>query len=467
MSDGPQQPVQALPPTLAEGRLGHRDLLPLLRLLLKTQLTGVVHCQGQIAGEPVAGQIHLKLGQARAAFYGDQVGAVALTRMMLMGSGAFTVGTAATQPPRNISHDTGFLLDSIAKVIAETDFAQTAAAREAEPTPVPAGPSGALMSGPATERISVFHPPQLGEVIGKCRLDREIGHGASSTVFLAHHTALDVDVVVKVLLQEGGRSYHRTLTVNEAQLLARLNHPGIVRLFDFNDEGRHPYLIVEYIDGPSLSALVRERGRLPVAEALPLFLQIAEALAYADAALGLIHCDLKPDNILLTKDGRAKLADFGLAKSNRRGADVPSDVVVGTPSYIAPEQVRGGHASVDRRSDIYALGATFFHVLAGQPPFVDPDPIQVMLMRLDREPPAIADRVPGIDRRLADLIAAMLSRDLARRLDSYDELIESLIAILALEDRSDTNATVVGEVGNVIRRRTSFWRMVPNKLFGA
>ncbi len=459
MSDGPQQPSQPLPQALAEGRLGHRDLLPLLRLLLKTQLTGVVHCQGEVAGEPVAGQIHLKIGQARAAFYGEQVGAVALTRMMLMGSGTFTVGTAATQPPRNITHDTSFLLDSIAKVIAETDFAQTAAVREAEPTPP--------LPSPATERITVFHPPQVGEVIGKCRLDREIGHGASSTVFLAHHTALDVDVVVKVLLQEGGRSYHRTLTVNEAQLLARLNHPGIVRLFDFNDEGRHPYLIVEYIDGPALSALIRDRGRLPVAEALPLFLQIAEALAYADASLGLIHCDLKPDNILLTKDGRAKIADFGLAKSNRRGADVPSDVVVGTPSYIAPEQVRGGHASVDRRSDIYALGATFFHVLAGQPPFIDPDPIQVMLMRLDREPPAIAAHVPGIDQRLAELIAVMLARDPGRRLDSYNALIGSLIAILAQDDRSDTSATAVGEAGNVIRRRTSFWSMVPNKLFGA
>jgi tRNA A-37 threonylcarbamoyl transferase component Bud32 len=458
MTDLPAS-VAAAPAAPFAGQLGERDLLPLLRLFNRTQVTGTVRCEGTVDGQTVKAQLHLRQGNIRAAFYSDLQGPAALTRSVMMGAGSFVLEVHAQQPPRNISHETGFLLDSIAKVLAESDRVKQV---EAEPAAVEVHGESPL-SGPATERIVSFHPPQVGDFIGKCKLIREIGHGASSIVFLAHHTALDIDVVVKVLLQDGGQSHHRALTVNEAQLLARLNHPNIVRLYDFDDEGRHPHLVVEFIDGPSLSALLRDRGCLPTAEALPLFCQITEGLAYADAMLGLVHCDLKPENILLTTDHRAKLADFGLAKGRHRGAEVPADVVVGTPSYIAPEQVRGGHAAVDRRSDIYALGATFYHVLTGRPPFVDEDPIQLMLMRLDQDPIPAIDLVPGLDRRLNDLLMSMLARDPARRLDTYDELMETLMTILAASDRKDTAETM----GNVIRRRTSFWRTVPNKLFGA
>lgn len=443
------------------GALGAGDLLAVLRLLHRTQASGLVRCEGLVDGAPAKAQIHIRQGNIRAAFYGTLLGPTALTRAMLMSEGSFVLESVIEQPPRNITHDSAFLLDSIAKVLAEVDRARTAVA-PVEGLDHEEHDVLDAANGPSTERITVFHPPQVGEVIGRCLLRKEIGNGASSVVFLAHHQALDVDVVVKVLLQEGGRSHHRALTINEAQLLARLNHPNIVRLYDFDDTARHPHLIVEYIDGPSLSSLLRERGRLDADEALPMFLQIAEALAYADATLGLVHCDLKPENILLTTSHQAKLADFGLAKGRSRAASVPADVVVGTPSYIAPEQVRGGHASVDRRSDIYALGATFFHVLTGRPPFVDEDPIRLMCLRLELDAPLAHELVPAIDRRLSDLLASMLVRDPARRLDTYDELMESLLALLEAGDRKDTATTM----GNIIRRRTSFWRTVPNKLFG-
>ncbi len=462
MSDTPVQVAPPSSPVAFSGSLGERDLLAVLRLLVRTQATGLVRCEGTVEGKALRAQIHLRQGNIRAAFYGEQQGPVALTRILLMGAGSFALVTTDTQPPRNISHDTSFLLDSIAKVIAEADRARGAAdepAPELSPTPAPVASE---LSGPATERIAAFHPPQVGDMIGKCKLLREIGHGASSVVFLAHHQALDVDVVVKVLMQDGGRSHHRALTVNEAQLLARLNHPGIVRLYDFDDEGQHPHLIVEYIDGPSLSDLLQTKGRLSQEDALPLFCQVAEALAYADATLGLIHCDLKPENILLTLDHRAKLADFGLAKGRSRGAEVPADVVVGTPSYIAPEQVRGGHGCVDRRSDIYSLGATFYHVLAGRPPFVDEDPIQLMIKRLDEDARPVHELVTGIDPRISELLQSMLAREPERRLDTYDELLETMMSVLAAGDRKDTAPTM----GNIIRRRTSFWRTVPNKLFG-
>jgi tRNA A-37 threonylcarbamoyl transferase component Bud32 len=444
------------------GTLGTRDLLVILRFLQRTSATGIVHCDRMVEGVSIKAQVHFRHGNIRAAFFGDQQGPMALTRNVLMGGAAFRLEPVSQQVPRNVSHDTSFLLDSIAKVLVEADSAREVQADFAVGQVSEAPAANAPSSGPATERIATFLPPQVGDLIGKCRLLREIGHGASSVVFLAHHEALDLDVVVKVLLADSGRGHHRALTVNEAQLLARLNHPGIVRLFDFDDAGHHPHLIVEYIDGPCLSTLLRQRGRLPVDDALPLFFQVAEALAYADATLGLIHCDLKPENILLTAGGQAKLADFGLAKARHRGSSLPVDVVVGTPSYIAPEQVRSGLAGTDRRSDIYSLGATFYHVLSGRPPFSDEDPIKLMVKRLDEDPVPVHLLAPAVSPRVSELLMSMLVRDPQRRLDTYDELVESILGLLGDADRRETNVTV----GNVIRRRTSFWRMVPNKLFG-
>ena len=463
MSESPDAVAASAPaPSLFAGMLGTRDLLPVLRLLNKAQASGCMRCEGTVNGAPVKAQLHLRQGNIRTAFYEDLQGPAALTRALMMGSGTFVLEPAVQQLPRNISHDTSFLLDSIGKVLAEADR-RLAEAAAAAANPEPDAFSDAGTTSSATERIAVFHPPQVGDVLGKCKLLKEIGHGASSVVFLAHHQALDVDVVVKALLQDGAQSHHRALTINEAQLLARLNHPNIVRLYDFDDAGRHPHLVFEYIDGPCLSNLVRERGRLDAEEALPLFCQIAEALAYADAALGLIHCDLKPENILLTSGHQAKLADFGVAKGRSRTSQVPADVVVGTPSYIAPEQVRGGHAVSDRRSDIYSLGATFYHVLTGRPPFIDEDPIKLMLKRLDEDPRPAHELVPTLDRRVSDLLHSMLVRDPDRRLDSYEELLESLMGALESRDRKDTSTTV----GNIIRRRTTFWRSVPNRLFGS
>ncbi len=448
-------------PTRFCGTLAVGDLLPVLRLLQRTQASGLVRCEGLVDGTLAKAQIHLRQGNIRAAFYGDLLGATALTRAMLLGAGSFVLEAIVEQPPRNITHDTTFLLDSIAKVIAEVECLRVAAHPARKPDAQEPSASAAA-NVPATDRIAAFNPPQIGEVIGRCRLLKEIGHGASSVVYLAHHQALDVEVVVKVLMQEDGRSHHLALTINEAQVLARLNHPNIVRLYDFDDAARHPHLIVEYINGPSLSRLLNERKRIDTEEALPLFLQVTEALAYADATLGLVHCDLKPENILLTTAHQVKLADFGLAKSRSRATGVPEDVVVGTPSYIAPEQVRGGHAGVDRRSDIYALGATFFHVLTGRPPFVDEDPLRLMCLRLEMDAPRAHELLPNIDRRLSDLLAAMLARDPTRRLDTYEELAESLLGLLEAGDRKRSVTTI----GNIIRRRTTFWRTVPNKRFG-
>jgi len=434
-----------------EGQLGARDLLDLLRQLHRLGANGILHVETATG----KGQIHLRQGGLRVAYLGDFVGVNALTRLILGGAGSFRLAAPSDEAaPRNIPHETSFVLDSIGKVLGETDA--TRAAKNALRTPLPDDfPSEEPGSTPTTERIANFHPPQIGDIIGKCRLIAEIGQGASSLVYRARHQALDIDVVLKVLMQGGGPSHHRLLTANEARLLARLNHPNIVRIFDFDDAGRHPHLVVELIDGPSLSSLIRSRGQLALSELLPIATQTAEALSYAHDVLGLVHCDIKPDNILLTAQGQAKLADLGLAKSNQITSTISSEIVVGTPSYIAPEQIQGGHQAADHRCDIYSLGATFYHALVGRPPFEHEDPLQLMLMRLHADPiaPNLVD--PTIDRRMSDLIMAMLARDPTRRIQSYDDVLTGLAETGEHRRLSESET-------NIIRRRSSFWRAVPD-----
>jgi tRNA A-37 threonylcarbamoyl transferase component Bud32 len=448
MSDRPSETVMTLGGALA-GKLPERGLLDLLRLLHRSQATGVVHVAGVL---PV--QVHLRAGSIRAAFFGDQVGPSALTRAIIAGVGDFRLADLPPGVPRNIPHDTVFLLDSVGKVLAEIERERGVvhedpfAAADAE---APAGPDE------RTQRFATFAPPQRGARFGKCVLGDEIGRGASSIVYRAHHEALDIPVVVKVLMPEDARSPARMMTVNEARLLARLHHPHILRVFDFDDSADHPHLIVELIEGPGLQDVLRDRGRVPMSEALPWFRQVTEALSYAWDTLRLVHCDLKPDNILLAGGTVAKLADLGLAKVGGASSVFGDDVVGGTPSYIAPEQVESGHAAVDHRSDIYALGATFYHVLMGHPPFVDEDPIQLMCKRLREDPIAPHVLDPTFDRRLSDLLMGMLARHPDQRIGDYDQILDTLEALAETEASADD--------GIIRRRRSSFWRNA-SRLFG-
>jgi tRNA A-37 threonylcarbamoyl transferase component Bud32 len=430
------------------GTLSQGGLLDLLRLLHRTSATGVVHV---IGSAPI--QVHLRQGSIRAAFFGGYVGPSALTRAIIAGIGPYRLAEAPAGVPRNIPHDTAFLLDSVAKVLA--DIAVEQKQDPADENPFFADDDDNSLE--QTERFEVFAPPESGVRFGKCVLGQELGRGASSIVYKAHHEALDIPVVVKVLM-DSAKSPARRMTANEAHLLARLNHPNIVRVFDFDDSAAHPHLIVEYIDGPGLNQELFRHGKVPASLALPWFRQVTEALSYAWDTLQLVHCDLKPDNILLAGGTVAKLADLGLAKSARGGALFGEDVVGGTPSYIAPEQVESGHAAVDRRSDIYALGATFYHVLLGRPPFIDDDPIQLMCRRLHEAPipPHVLD--PASDRRLSDLLMGMLARHPEDRIADYDAILDALDSLIEAQERGDSGAVIV-------RRRTSFWRNA-SRLFG-
>ncbi len=487
------------------GTVSGREVLELVRMLHRTCVTGTLH----LSGRGHTGTVRFALGAVRAAAFDAITGPPALARLIVIGQAEFRFELApaavasAEEPGNNISKDTASILDAVERMLAEYPPERLwQAGKPAEPATQHGKRNGTSArmrarkgdhattrrhapDSDATQAVRIFAPPEPGTVLGRCTLRGELGRGGSAVVYRAEHATLGIDVVVKVLMPSFGDESHRLMTANEARLLARLNHPAILRIFDFNDEGDFPHLVMELADGPSLAALIERHQRLPSELALPLFFQVAEALAYAHETVGLVHGDIKPSNILTTSDEQVKIADFGLAKSTlaaKRASAAATTAeqgfdglfqhgrVAGTPSYIAPEQVEGGRVAADQRSDIYALGATIYHAVTGRTPFADPDPIQLMVKRLSEAPIPPHLVHPGVERRLSQLIMSMMARDPSNRIQSHAELLELLGDLIASLPQGEVAGTVAragarGESeGRIIRRRTSFWSYVPNRL---
>ncbi len=212
-------------------------------------------------------------------------------------------------------------------------------------------------------------PRQPAPRIAGYEIGRRIGVGAAGAVYKARQIKLDRTVAVKVLHDRftGDAKFTEKLFA-EARAAAKLNHPNIVQAHDVGTAGSH-YLVMEYVAGTTAAAHIAEHGPYDEAEALRIVIQIAEALRHVHAR-GLVHCDVKPGNIMLTRSGVAKLADLGLARTaaGRVDARAAEGKSFGTPNYQSPEQIRGD-ATVDHRADFYCLGATLYHMLTGRPPF--------------------------------------------------------------------------------------------------
>jgi serine/threonine-protein kinase len=274
-------------------------------------------------------------------------------------------------------------------------------------------------------------------VLGKYRLLELIGRGTASLVYKAEHRKLPLTVAIKVLRLDHVADPKPLLEqlASEAAVLAHLNHPHIIRVHDFDDEGPFPYLVTEYVHGCSLSQLIRQHGPLPEEGALQVLQRLADALAAAQQQ-GIVHRDIKPDNILLTRKGEVKLADLGLAVviGNRVlpgvAAAQEQATMTGTAAYLAPEQALRPH-EVDHRSDIYALGATFYHALCGRLPFDGRSCMEVVYKHL-REPPLPPLTLrPDLDPDISDLLLKMLAKEPRDRFDTYAEMRAAVGAIRA------------------------------------
>jgi serine/threonine-protein kinase len=202
-------------------------------------------------------------------------------------------------------------------------------------------------------------------VMQRYELVRPVGHGAMATVDLAHDVELDRPVALKRLAENLARDDElRRRFVREARLAARLAHPNVVRVFDVGEDGGRPFIAMEYVDGETLAEVIARRGPLPPAEAAGLGMQICAGLAAAHAA-GLVHRDVKPQNLLLGSDGVLKLGDFGIAVGYEGTRLTVAGTVLGTAGYLAPEQARG--EQVTAAADIYAAGAVLYELLTGEP----------------------------------------------------------------------------------------------------
>ncbi len=280
-----------------------------------------------------------------------------------------------------------------------------------------------------------------GDIVdGAYQLTKLLGRGGMGAVFACRHIVLGKEYALKLLSGEqlSGPAWARFQI--EAKSLAMLNHPGIVGIYNMGiDKEQCPYYVMDLLSGEAMDSLIDRSGSLPVAEALKIFIQVADALASAHAQ-GIIHRDIKPSNLMLMQDEQkqittVKLVDFGIARLSKQGLAAQSQtatgLIFGNPFYMSPEQCQG--ARVDERSDVYSLGCTLFEALTGEPPFVGDSAFHTFLLHQTGEIPSLASRAPRKDfpQSLELAVDKMLSKSPADRYQSMTKVKHDLERIKA------------------------------------
>ena len=283
---------------------------------------------------------------------------------------------------------------------------------------VQCGHCGSVVQVPPT-RLS------RGSVIADFIIRRAIGQGGMGTVYLSHQITLDRPAALKILAESyANNAEFVALFIKEARAAAKLNHPHIVQAYAVGEDDGLLYFAMENIDGETMKDVLEREGVIPVDQALNVIQQIAEALNYAWIEQKLIHCDIKPDNIMLTSTGRAKLADLGLARVTGDMSDADDDEVMGTPQYISPEALTG--APMDTRSDIYSLGATFYQFVTGRLAFDGATAAEIAKKHLTEPliPPRSVNK--DIPESVSRIIMKMMAKNPSMRYQDASELIDDL-----------------------------------------
>jgi serine/threonine-protein kinase len=283
----------------------------------------------------------------------------------------------------------------------------------------------------------------VGETIAdRYELEEVVGHGGMSTVYKARDSLLERNVALKVLHQQYNEDEDFVERFKrEARSVAQLQHPNIVTVIDRGEEDGRQYIVFEFIDGENLKELVVRKGRLDLRDALEIAHEIARGLAFAHDH-GLVHRDVKPQNVLLNGDGRAKVTDFGIARS----LDVDHGVtqtgtILGTSNYIAPEQASG--QPVDAHTDVYSLGIVLYEMLTGELPFPGESFVAIAMKHIQEPSPNVLDVRGDIPLRVAEMIDRALEKDPEHRFPTMDAFAAEIEKSLAELDRGEDGAVTM------------------------
>ncbi len=287
----------------------------------------------------------------------------------------------------------------------------------------------------------------IGTVLsGRYRLEAKLGSGGMSTVYLARDETLDRPVAVKVMHREMSEQADQLERFRqEARAVAKLSHPNVVSVIDAGEDGGHPYIVFEYVEGETLKQRIARVGALDAQEAIAYAIEIARGLSVAHAR-NMVHRDIKPQNILIDSEGRAKLTDFGISRQLEQDGMTATGRVLGTTDYVAPEQAMGHGA--DPRSDIYSLGVVLYEMLIGQVPFHADSQVGVAMKHVNEELPDVQRRRPDVSAAVALVVERATAKRPEQRYQHVGEMIDDLST--ALEVEAARAGSTTGEATSVL-----------------
>jgi eukaryotic-like serine/threonine-protein kinase len=287
----------------------------------------------------------------------------------------------------------------------------------------------------------------IGTVLsGRYRLEAKLGSGGMSTVYLARDTTLDRPVAVKVMHREMSEQADQLERFRqEARAVAKLSHPNVVSVIDAGEDGGYPYIVFEYVEGETLKTRISRVGALDTQEALAYAIEIARALTVAHARK-MVHRDIKPQNVMIDAEGRAKLTDFGISRQLEQDGLTATGRVLGTTDYVAPEQAMGRGS--DQRSDIYSLGVVLYEMLTGAVPFEADSQVGVAMKHVNEELPDVQAQRPELSAATALVVERATAKDPAKRYADIGEVIDDLST--ALEVEAARAGSTTGEATSVL-----------------